>query len=133
MGIDLGEKQIGIALSDELQMIASSHAVIPRTSRKADFAQIGAIAAEYGVGHLVVGLPLNLDGEEMPITHWVRDYSAALAETLGLTYTLWDESFTSKQASASMRARGIRARDQKEWIDAVAAAFILQSYLDAAW
>jgi putative Holliday junction resolvase len=131
MALDLGEKQIGVAISDELQMIARSHSVIQRTSRAADFAQIKEIAGTEGVGALVVGLPVELDGAEGPLARWVRDYAAALGEHLKLDVTFWDESFTSKQASASMRARGIRARDQKEWIDAVAAAFILQDYLDA--
>lgn len=131
MALDLGEKRIGIALSDELHMIASAHAVVERTSRRADFEQIGAIAREFDVGRLVVGLPVHLDGNEGPFTAWVRDYTAELAETLGLPYTFWDESFTSKQASESMRARGIRAREQRGRLDAVAAAFILQDYLDA--
>lgn len=131
MALDLGEKRIGIALSDELQLIARSHTVIERTSRKADFEQIGAIAQEFGVGRLVVGLPLHLDGSEGPFTAWVRDYAAELADTLDLPYIFWDESFTSQQASDSMRARGIRAKEQRGWLDAVAAAFILQDYLDA--
>jgi putative Holliday junction resolvase len=131
MALDLGEKRIGIALSDELHLIASSHTVIERTSRQADFEQIGAIARKYNVGQLVVGLPTHLDGSEGPFTAWVRDYTADLAETLGLPYTFWDESFTSQLASDSLRARGIRAKEQKGRLDAVAAAFILQDYLDA--
>lgn len=131
MALDLGEKQIGIAISDELRMIARSHTVIQRTSRAADFAQFDAIVTKEGIGAIVVGLPVELDGTEGPLALWVRDYAGALGEYLELDVTFWDESFTSKQASASMRARGIRARDQKEWIDAVAAAFILQDYLDA--
>lgn len=131
LALDLGEKRIGVAISDETQLIARSYTVIERTSRAADFTQIAEIVAREGVGSLLVGLPVELDGAEGPFAEWVRDYSGALAEYLGLDLTLWDESFTSKQASASMRARGIRARDQKEWIDAVAAAFILQDYLDA--
>lgn len=131
LALDLGEKRIGIALSDELHLIARSHSVIERTSRKADFEQIGAIAREHDVGRLVVGLPVHLDGTEGPFTAWVREYTAELAETLGLPYTFWDESFTSQQASESMRARGIRAREQRGRLDAVAAAFILQDFLDA--
>jgi putative holliday junction resolvase len=84
-----------------------------------------------GVTALVVGLPVELDGAEGSLARWVRDYSAALGRHVGLDVTFWDESFTSKQASDSMRERGIRAREQKEWIDAVAAAFILQDYLNA--
>ena len=131
LALDLGEKRIGVAVSDETHLIARSHTVFERRSRAADFAQIAKIVDKEKVGFLVVGLPVEMDGAEGPLALWVRDYSAALAAHLKLDYALWDESFTSKQASASMRARGIRARDQKEWIDAVAAAFILQDYLDA--
>lgn len=131
MSLDLGEKRIGVALSDETQLIARSYAVIERSSRRADFAQIAEVVRDEDVTFLVVGLPINLDGSEGPIARWVRDYTAELADHLGLAYTFWDESFTTAQASASMRVRGRRAKEQRDWIDAVAAAFILQSYLDA--
>lgn len=132
MALDLGEKRIGVALSDETRLIARSHAVIERTSRAADFAQIGRIVARESVTEIVVGLPVELDGNEGPLAQWVRDYARALGQHLEREIHFWDESFTSKQASESMRARGIKAREQKEWIDAVAAAFILQDYLDAS-
>jgi len=131
LALDMGEKRIGVAVSDETQLIARSYTVVERTSRAADFAQLAEIVARENVGSLLVGLPVEMDGAEGSLALWVRDYGAALAEHLGLPVTFWDESFTSKQASASMRARGIRAREQKNWIDAVAAAFILQDYLDA--
>lgn len=131
MALDLGEKRIGVAISDEMRLIARSYAVVERTSRKADFAQFAQIVSAEGVEGLVVGLPVELDGAEGPLALWVRDYARALGRHLGLKVHFWDETFTSKQAGASMRARGIKARDQKDWIDAVAAAFILQDYLDA--
>ncbi len=131
LALDLGQKRIGVALSDELHLIARSYTVIERSSRRADFEQIAEIAGDHDVGHLVVGLPIDPRGEEGPLARWVRDYTADLARHLGLGYTLWDERLTTSEASASMRARGVRAEDQKEWIDAVAAAFILQRYLDA--
>lgn len=131
MALDMGEKRIGIALSDETQLLARSYEVLLRTSRKADFARLKEIACTEDVGFLVVGLPLTLDGDEGPLVPWIRDYTAALAAVLQLPYTFWDETFTSQQASASMRARGTKAREQRDWIDAVAAAFILQDFLDA--
>lgn len=131
MALDMGEKRIGIALSDETQLLVRSYEVLPRTSRQADFARLAEIAQQESVGFLVVGLPLTLDGEEGPLAPWVRDYTAALAERLQLPYTFWDETFTTKQASRSMRDRGTRAREQRGRVDAVAAAFILQDYLDA--
>lgn len=132
MALDLGEKRIGVALSDETQLIARSYTVIERTSRDADYRQIAEIVSGEDVGFLVVGLPVQLDGQEGQIAAWVRDYTQELAQRLGIGYTFWDESFTTKQASTSMRERGTRAREQRDWIDAVAAAFILQDYLDAS-
>jgi putative Holliday junction resolvase len=131
MALDMGEKRIGVAVSDETQLIARSYEVLPRTSRKADFARLAAIVAQENVGFLVVGLPLELDGAEGPLVPWIRDYTAAVAAALDLPYGFWDETFTSQQAGASLRARGVRAREQRGMLDAVAAAFILQDYLDA--
>lgn len=131
MALDMGEKRIGVAISDETHLLARSYEVLTRTSRKADFARLAEIARAEEVGFLVVGLPLAIDGEEGPLVPWIRDYTAALAAALQLPYTFWDETFTTKQASASMRARGTKAREQRGWVDAVAAAIILQDYLDA--
>lgn len=131
MALDLGEKRIGVALSDETRTLARSYAVIRRSSRQADFAQMAAIAAAQGVALLVVGLPVPLDGQEGALAAWVRDYAADLAHHLQLETILWDESFTTRQASQSMRERGQRAHQQRGRVDAVAAAFLLQDYLDS--
>lgn len=130
MALDLGEKRIGVALSDATQTLARSYEVVPRTSRQADFARFAEIVAAEDVRGLLVGLPTELDGSESEMAAWVRDYAADLAATLNLPYRLWDESFTTRQAAASLRERGRSARQQRDWIDAVAAAFLLQSYLD---
>lgn len=131
MALDLGEKRIGVALSDETRTIARSHAVLPRTSRLADFEKIIQILDENRVTLLIVGLPVPLDGVEDAMTAWVRDYTADLSSRITIPVEFWDESFTTTQAQASMRARGKKAKQQRQWVDAVAAAFILQDYLDA--
>lgn len=131
LALDLGEKRIGVALSDETRLLASSHTVIQRSSRKVDFSAIDSIVQERGVTQIVVGLPLQHDGSDGAIARWVRDYAADLSDNLNIPYVLWDESFTTRQAQASMRSRGKKAKKQRQWVDAVAAAFILQSYLDA--
>jgi putative holliday junction resolvase len=131
MALDLGEKRIGVAVSDGLRMIASGHSVFERTSRAADFAHIQELVAAENVTLLVMGLPVSLSGEDSRQTAWVRDYTADLQKHLDIPIIFWDESLTTKQAEASLRARGKRGRQLKERIDAVAAAFILQSYLDA--
>lgn len=131
MALDLGEKRIGVALSDETHLLARSYAVINRASRQEDFRRLAEIAAAEKVVYLLVGLPIRLDGAEGALAAWVRDYAASLAGHLRLPYHLWDESFTTKEAQSSMRARGKSARQQRDWIDAVAAAMLLQNYLDA--
>ncbi len=129
LALDLGDRRIGVALSDRTGMLARSLEVLRRTSRAADFAHIAALVAKHHVEAIVVGLPLNMDDTEGAQAAWVRDYSAALAETLDLPLYLWDERLTTVEAADIMRAQGRRA--DKQWIDAVAAAVILQSYLDA--
>jgi putative holliday junction resolvase len=131
LALDLGEKRIGVAVSDETRTIARSHSVLMRTSRLADFEKIGRIIDEEGVTLVVVGLPVHLDGREGQKAAWVRDYTAALANHLNVAAELWDEALTTVAAQESMRQRGQSRRKQRQWIDAVAAAFILQSYLEA--
>mgnify|MGYP003573646272 CR=1 FL=1 len=131
LALDLGEKRIGVAVSDETRLIARSLAVLNRKSRLADFERIGQIVDEQGVSSIIVGLPLLASGEEGEKAAWVRDYAHDLARSLGLTIHFWDEGYTTVQAEASMRERGINVRRGRQRVDAVAAAFILQSYLDA--
>ncbi len=131
LGIDLGEKRIGLAVSDAGRMLARSYGVLSRKSRREDFARYNQIIAERGVTLVVMGLPLLTDGSDSATTAWVRHYSAELTENIPVPLELWDEHATSQQAAASLSERGVRTKKQKERIDAVAAAFILQSYLDA--
>lgn len=131
MALDLGEKRIGVALSDESRIIASSYAVLTRKSRREDFQRYAAIIAEQNVALLVMGLPVPLSGVEGQRAAWVRDYTEELRQHVAIPIAYWDESFSTKQAEASLRARGQRGKKIKQRVDAVAAAFILQDYLDA--
>jgi len=131
MALDLGEKRIGLALSDPTRTIASPHDVIRRKSRAEDVARYAQIIAERGVTQLVIGLPITLGGEEGQRAAWVRDYAATLMERLPIPLCFWDESLTTKDAEASLRAQGRRGKKLKAQVDAVAAALILQSWLDA--
>jgi putative Holliday junction resolvase len=131
LALDLGERRIGVAVSDALGMVARPLEIFPRTSRRADFAHIGALVASHQVDAVIVGLPLNMDGSEGRQAVWVREYCAALAETLAVPVQLWDERLTSEEAVDILRAQGKSAG--KGEIDAVAAAVILQSYLDSRY
>lgn len=128
LALDLGN-QIGVAISDTQGILARPLEVFKRTSRMADFAHIGALITEYRVEALIVGLPLNMNGSEGQQAIWARDYSAALATALAIPVHLWDERLTTEEATEIMRKQG--KPPSKDWIDAVAAAVILQSYLDA--
>lgn len=129
LALDLGERRIGVAVSDALGIVARPLEIFARTSRKADFAHIGALVTAHQVEAIVVGLPLNMDGSEGRQAAWVRDYSAALAETLSVPIHFWDERLTSEEAEDILRAQG--KSTAKGTLDAVAAAVILQSYLDS--
>jgi len=131
MALDLGEKRIGVALSDPSRMIAAGYGAIKRTSRQSDFRKIGNIAKENNVDLIIVGLPVPLSGQEGTRAAWARDYAASLSSTLGIPFRLWDEALTTVDAEASLRARGYNAKRRREIVDSVAAAFILQSYLDS--
>ena len=131
MALDLGEKRIGVAVSDPTRLIAQSHSVLKRKSRREDFERIQQIIQEQEVTLLVMGLPIPLSGVEGQRAAWVRDYTAALQMQVEVPIEFWDESLTTKQAEASLRLRGKRGKKARERVDAVAAAFILQSYLDA--
>jgi len=131
MALDLGEKRIGLALSDESRTLARPFKVLKRSSRVADYESIKRISEEQGIVLLVIGLPKLLSGEEGDKARWVRDYSAQLSQAVELPIEFWDESFSTKDALESMKQRGISRKHQKKRIDAVASAFILQQYLDA--
>jgi putative Holliday junction resolvase len=126
---------VGIAISDPTGAIARPLQVLVRASREEDFAAIAAIVAEHDVGLVVVGRPLSLDGAEGPQARRVARYAAALANFLPVEVVSWDERFTTVTADEILRQnrkekKRRRARSGGE-IDTIAAAVILQSYLDS--
>lgn len=131
MALDLGEKRIGIALSDPTRTIATPHAVLTRRSRAEDHERYAALIRDHAVTLLVVGLPITLGEQEGVRAAWVRDYAATLGSHIGVPIVFWDESLTTVEATAALHAQGRRGKRARERVDAVAAALILQSYLDA--
>ena len=131
MGIDHGEKRVGVALSDEDSLIAQPHETLARRDPSALLAAIAALARDNEVGEIVVGLPLGLDGREGASARRARRFSERLGELTGLPIVLWDERMTTVAAQRALGEAGVRAREQKTMIDRVAAALMLQSYLDA--
>lgn len=135
LSLDVGDRRVGVAVSDEIGLIASPLTVIHRTSKVEDFGKIARLVKERKVEGLVVGHPLNRDGSAGPQAQRVERYAAALAEYLShrgydLPVRLWDERMSTQRAQEVMIAAGRRAKDRRARIDAAAAAVILQDYLD---
>ena len=130
IGLDLGTRTIGVALSDVTRMIASSFETVMRTKFTADAARLMEIAAEQGVGGVVIGLPRNLDGSEGPRVQSTRAFSRNFNRLSPLPLLLWDERL-STVAAERMLIEADRSRKRRaEVIDKVAATIILQSALD---
>jgi putative Holliday junction resolvase len=131
MGLDLGTKTIGVAVSDELGFTGQGHSTIRRTNLKADFEALLAIVREYGIEKVVLGLPLNLDGSEGPRAEATRKFGVTLEERLQLTVIYWDERLTTIAAERSLREANLSSEKRKARIDQVAASLILQGWLDS--
>jgi putative Holliday junction resolvase len=128
LGLDIGGRRIGVAVSDEMGTIASPVAMIERRSDVAR--ELRALIARYGASGLVAGLPVSLSGREGPQAAEIRAYADALAAEVALPLAYWDERLTTSIAEQHLIASGIRRSKRKEQVDAVAAAVILQGYLD---
>ncbi|MBK7896112.1 MAG: Holliday junction resolvase RuvX [Anaerolineaceae bacterium] len=131
MALDLGSKRIGVAISDPTRTIAQSYGVVQRKSREEDFARYQQILAEQKATLLLVGLPTTSDGGDSDTAVWIREYIADFSQQCAVPIQFWDESYTTVKAEESLRQRGTRGKKARQQVDAVAAAFILQSYLDA--
>lgn len=130
MALDVGERRVGVALSDETGTIARSLAVIKRASRAEDYARLQDLVAAHGVTTLVVGLPLDAEGKEGPQARRIRRYGRRVATALDLPVVFWDESGSTARAQEAMIEAGRSRRARRRRIDAAAAAAILQDYLD---
>ncbi len=130
LGIDVGTVRVGLAVSDETCTLASPVATIPNNSRTM-WARIAREMEDRDVDRVVIGLPRRLDGSEGDASEHARQFAADLAERTGSPIELWDERFTTTIAERSLIESGVRRKRRREVIDAVAAAVLLQSWLDA--
>jgi len=131
LGVDPGEKLLGVAVSDESGLIARPLTTLRHTARDADAARIIALVQEQAAGTIVVGYALDGDGKPGPQARHAEKLAAALRELTQLPVLLHDESFSSQEAAESLRAAGKTRRARREQIHSAAAAALLQSYLDA--
>jgi putative Holliday junction resolvase len=130
LGLDLGTKTIGLALSDVERTVATPLETIQRTKFTKDAARLVAICTEHGVGGLVLGLPLNMDGSEGPRAQATRAFVRNLGPHLDLPVVLWDERLTTVAVNRAMIAADTSRARRAEVVDKVAAGYILQGALD---
>lgn len=134
MGLDLGTKTIGVAVSDTARRVASPLETVRRRKFGADAAALVAIAGARRIGGLVLGLPYNMDGSEGPRAQSTRAFARNLAGVLPLPVTFWDERLSTVAAERALLEADASRRRRAEVIDHVAAGFILQGLLDRlAW
>ncbi len=130
MGLDVGTRTIGVALSDRLGLAAHPLATLERRGVRQDAEQLAAICREQEVVRLVVGLPLHLDGREGRSCRLARQVGEATARAAGIPVVYVDERFTTVEAERILKRAGRGRRARRERIDQVAASLILQAWLD---
>jgi putative Holliday junction resolvase len=132
LGVDVGTKRIGLAMSDPTALIATGIGVIDATGEaESDAQSVAHVVRTHGAGLIVVGLPTMLTGEEGAAAEQVRAFADTLARAAGVPIELWDERLTTAQAEKAMLNADASREERRQRIDKVAAALILQSYLDA--
>lgn len=131
LAIDHGTKRMGIAISDELKMIAQPLEYIPAEPFAKFLDRLKEILREKEVELVVVGLPRNMDGSYGPAALKVQEFVAALKSALTLPIQMWDERLTSAQANRFLLQGNVRRARRKEKVDKTAAAILLQAYLDS--
>jgi putative holliday junction resolvase len=130
LSLDVGDKRIGVALSDPLQILASPLQTILRTSDERALLEIAGLVDRHGVEKLIIGLPYSLDGTVGPQAEKVLLFKAKIATQIGIEIVLQDERLSSVTADQKLRATRKRSARLRDKIDAAAAAVILQFYLD---
>jgi len=131
MGLDIGEKRIGVAISDPDGVVATPLEVIDTKEVLGGGPKLARLVEDYEVERLVVGVPLSLDGTEGPQARRVRDIASRLARHLPVAVEFADERLSSVEAKRRMRESGVDERRQRGSVDMVAASILLQGYLDA--
>jgi len=128
MGIDFGEVRIGIALSDPLQIISQPYRVIPNNDNT--ISEIKDIIKSEEVRKIILGLPLNLDGEDTKKTLEVREFSEVLKNNVDIPVIFWDERYTTVEANEQLKYMGYGIAESRKVIDKVAASIILKNYME---
>lgn len=133
IGLDFGSKTVGVAVSDELLITAQGIEIVRRKSEnklRQTLARIEELIKEYNVDKIVLGFPKNMNNSEGERCEKTLEFKEMLERRTGLTVELWDERLTTVAADNLMMEAGIRRENRKEYVDQIAASFILQGYLD---
>jgi len=130
MGLDVGVKRIGIAISDPLGWTAQGHSVLHRTKMNRDMEVLQQICREYEIEEIVLGYPLNMNGTVGPKAEEIKEFGKTLAEYLQLPISYWDERLSTVSAQRHLIAADVSRQKRKDVIDKLAAVNILQAYLD---
>lgn len=130
-GIDPGERRCGVAVCDDDDFFASALVTLERESDGQVAAEIARLAAEHEVREIVVGLPIGMDGRIGPSTRRARSLARAIAEASQRRVVMWDERMSSQAAHRALAASGHKAKDRKGKVDRIAAAILLESYVQA--
>jgi putative Holliday junction resolvase len=131
LGLDIGERRVGVAVSDPSGRVATPLKVLEASTLAGDADPLRRLVVDYDVRELVVGLPLTLSGDEGPQAQRVRSEAQRLAEAVGLPLVMWDERLSSTAAARAMSEAGEGSRARRGKVDMVAASLLLQAYLDA--
>lgn len=131
LGLDVGTKTVGLALSDEMGWTAQGLKTLRRTRLRDDVRAIAKICSEHGVARIVSGLPLNMDGSEGPRAEATRAFTAVLEQATGLPIEFWDERLTTVAAEQVLLQADVSRAKRREVIDQLAAQLILQGWMDA--
>ncbi|HVF14502.1 MAG TPA: Holliday junction resolvase RuvX [Acidimicrobiales bacterium] len=131
VGLDLGKRRVGVAVSDSGGVMAVPSTTLHRTGDDVrDRRRLAEVVRELEPERVVVGLPRSLDGSDGPAAVWARGEAAALVELLDVPVELYDERLTTVSAQRSLVAAGVKGRDRRRVVDQVAAAVLLQAWLD---
>ena len=130
MAIDYGDAHTGVALSDATGFLAGETLTIHSRDPETVLSRLSQLVRERDVGELVMGFPRNMNGTEGPRAQLYRDFAARVEEAAGLPVALWDERRTTVDAHRILQESGKNAKKRKKTVDAVAAALILEGYLD---
>ena len=130
LGLDVGSKTVGLALSDGALIVATPLETLRRTKFTTDAERLAAIIAGHEVGGLVVGLPINMDGSEGPRCQSVRQFAANLLERIDIRLAFWDERLSTAAVTRTLLEADVSRRRRAQVVDKMAAAYILQGVLD---